>query len=100
MPFRSQKQAAWAHTPSGESALGGPAKVAEWDHATDFTTLPRKAPMANWIEKAVKHPGALSAAAKSHGKSKLQEAESEKHSSNPKIRARGALGERFIKGKI
>jgi len=56
--------------------------------------------MANWIQGAVKHPGALTKAAKKHGRSKLQEAEAEKKSKNPKIRARGALGERFIKGKI
>ena len=56
--------------------------------------------MANWIQKAVKHPGALTAAAKRAGVSKLQEAEKESHSSNPHIRARGALGKRFIKKTI
>lgn len=54
----------------------------------------------NWIAGAVKHPGALTAAAKRSGRSKLQEAEHEKDSSNPKIRARGALGARFIKKSI
>ena len=53
-----------------------------------------------WIQGAVKHPGALTAAAKRHGVSKLQEAEKESHSSNPHIRARGALGKRFIKKQI
>lgn len=53
-----------------------------------------------WISKAVKHPGALSAAAKAHGVSKLQEAEKESHSSNPHLRARGNLGKRFIKKTI
>lgn len=53
-----------------------------------------------WIQKAIHRPGALTAAAKDHGKSKLQEAEAESHSSNPHIRARGLLGERFIKHKI
>jgi hypothetical protein len=56
--------------------------------------------MANWIKGAVRHPGSLTRAAKAHGVSKLQEAEKEKHSSNPKIRARGALGARFIKKTI
>jgi hypothetical protein len=56
--------------------------------------------MAKWIQGAVRHKGALTAAAKAHGRSKLQEAETEKHSKNPKIRARGALGERFIKKEI
>ena len=56
--------------------------------------------MAKWIQRAVKHPGALTAAAKQHGVSKLQEAEKESHSSNSHIRARGNLGKRFIKKTI
>ena len=54
----------------------------------------------HWIQKAVKHPGALTRAASSHGVSKIQEAEKESHSSNPHIRARGLLGKRFIKGDL
>lgn len=53
-----------------------------------------------WIAGAVKHPGALTASARKHGRSKLQEAEAESHSSNPSIRARGNLGKRFIKKTI
>lgn len=53
-----------------------------------------------WIQGAVQHPGALTAAAKRNGKSKLQEAEAESHSSDPSIRARGNLGKRFIKKTI
>ena len=53
-----------------------------------------------WLQGAVKHKGALTAAAKEHGVSKLQEAEKEKHSSNPHIRARGALGVRLIKRTV
>lgn len=53
-----------------------------------------------WIQGAVKHPGALTAAAKRNGVSKLQEAEKEAHSSNPHIAARGRLGERFIEHRI
>ena len=53
-----------------------------------------------WIQKAVRHPGALTDAARQHGVSKLQEAEKESHSSNPHVRARGALGIRFIKHKV
>lgn len=56
--------------------------------------------MAHWIQKAVKHPGALTDAAKRHGVSKLQEAERESQSSNPHIRARGILGKRFIQHKV
>lgn len=42
MPFVSKKQNAWAHTPSGTKALGGEAKVAEWDQSTDFSSLPER----------------------------------------------------------
>ena len=52
------------------------------------------------VSKVIKHPGALTAAAKRNGVSKLQEAEKESHSSNPHIRARGNLGKRFIQHKI
>lgn len=51
-----------------------------------------------WISGAIRHPGALSRAAAQHGVSKRQEAEKESHSSNPHVRARGALGLRFLKG--
>lgn len=40
MPFVSEKQERWGHTPEGEKALGGPAKVAEWDAATKGRSLP------------------------------------------------------------
>jgi len=42
MPFQSLAQERWAHTPSGEKALGGKAKVAEWDAATKGKRLPEK----------------------------------------------------------
>lgn len=48
----------------------------------------------------IKHPGALKRAAARAGRSTLQEAEAESHSSNPKIRARGNLGKRFIEHSI
>ena len=101
MPFASKAQSRWAHSPSGLRALGGRQKVAEWDQSTDFSNLPEKKPMAkDWIKGAVRHPGALTAAAREHGRSKLEEAEAEKNSKNPKIRARGALGARFIKHEV
>jgi hypothetical protein len=53
-----------------------------------------------WIQGAVRHPGALTAAAKRHGVSKLQEAKKEAGSSDPHIAARGRLGIRFIKKTI
>ena len=54
----------------------------------------------SWIKGAIKHPGAEKAAAKAHGLSTLQEAEREEQSSNPSIRARGQLAERFIHGDM
>lgn len=42
MPFESQAQNRWAHTPAGTKALGGPAKVKEWEQATDYSHLPEK----------------------------------------------------------
>lgn len=53
-----------------------------------------------WIQGGIRHPGALTDAAKRHGRSKLQEAEAESHSKNPHIRARGILGKRFISGDL
>ena len=54
----------------------------------------------NWIAGAVKHPGALTAEAERSGRSKLEQAEYDAKSSDPKIRGRGLLGERFIKKTI
>lgn len=34
MPYKSRAQQRWAHTPAGEKALGGPAKVHEWDQVS------------------------------------------------------------------
>lgn len=42
MPFKSRLQARWANSPTGVKALGGKAKVAEWNHSTDFKKLPMK----------------------------------------------------------
>lgn len=42
MPYQSLAQERWAHTPAGTRALGGKAKVAEWDAATKGKKLPRK----------------------------------------------------------
>ena len=54
----------------------------------------------NWIGGAVKHPGLLTREAKASGRSKLQQAEHDAASSNPHVRSRGLLGERFIKKTI
>lgn len=42
MPFKSKAQNSWAHTPKGTQALGGSAKVKEWERATDYKNLPKK----------------------------------------------------------
>lgn len=44
MPYKSDAQRKWAHTPAGEKALGGPKKVAEWDKASKGKKLPEIAP--------------------------------------------------------
>ena len=46
MPYESKAQQRWAHTPAGTKALGGAAKVHEWDEATKskpggFKALPK-----------------------------------------------------------
>lgn len=40
MPYKSIKQERWAHTETGEKALGGKAKVSEWDQASKGKDLP------------------------------------------------------------
>lgn len=41
MPFKSEAQNAWAHTPAGIKALGGKKKVKEWEKDTDYSNLPK-----------------------------------------------------------
>lgn len=47
MPYVSAAQRGWAHTPEGTKALGGPAKIAEWDAASKGKKLPEKKTMSN-----------------------------------------------------
>jgi hypothetical protein len=42
MPWKSNQQRKWGHTPAGEEALGGPSAVSEWDAATKGKHLPKK----------------------------------------------------------
>ena len=42
MPWESDQQRKWGHTPAGIKALGGPEKVAEWDRATKGKSLPHR----------------------------------------------------------
>lgn len=42
MPYKSAAQQRWAHTPDGTEALGGAAKVKEWDQASKGRKLPER----------------------------------------------------------
>lgn len=42
MPYKSEAQRKWAHTAAGKKALGGAAKVREWDRATKGKKLPER----------------------------------------------------------
>lgn len=42
MPYVSDAQRRWAHTAKGIKALGGKAKVAEWDRASKGKKLPAR----------------------------------------------------------
>lgn len=42
MPFVSKAQARWGNSPAGRKALGD---VNEWNHATDFNSLPERVNM-------------------------------------------------------
>lgn len=54
MPWESAAQQRWGHTPAGERALGGPAKVHEWDQATNFKRLPERAGGSMAARKAIR----------------------------------------------
>lgn len=43
MPYKSEKQRRWAHTPAGTKVLGGKKKVEEWDRASKGMKLPERA---------------------------------------------------------
>jgi hypothetical protein len=54
MPYSSDQQRKWAHTANGEAALGGKAKVHEWDEASKGKKLPRYAPKFKKLGKHLK----------------------------------------------
>ena len=58
MPYKSKAQAAWAHSKSGLKALGGAAKVAEWDNASRGMKLPVRSKAARGILGKLKAPKA------------------------------------------
>ena len=58
MPFKSAKQRAWAHTKAGEAALGGPAKVNEWDEASNYLpNIPDRSPGTTTGNRYIKIAG-------------------------------------------
>lgn len=42
MPFLSAAQSRFMHTPAGTRAIGGSAKLREWEGATDYSKLPER----------------------------------------------------------
>lgn len=42
MPLQSKAQERWVHTAEGTKALGGPAKVEEWEKETDHRDIPER----------------------------------------------------------
>ena len=51
MPYSSNQQRKWAHTEKGMKALGGAAKVAEWDKESKGMKLPGKIVQAKLKKK-------------------------------------------------
>jgi hypothetical protein len=101
MPFRSLKQARWAHSQTGEKALGGPAKVSEWDSATNFKSLPETTVKTKHVDLGSKgsfqeKPGALHAMLHVPPDQKLTAAqETPKPGDSPLLRRRKASAAGF-----
>lgn len=53
MPFKSKAQQRWAYTKAGTEALGGPAKVSEWNSASKGKKLPEHAGDSRRVRGAV-----------------------------------------------
>lgn len=82
MPFVSKSQNAWAHTPAGTKALGGAAKVKEWEGATDYSHLPQKLAKGGVVrEESAAHEATESAAeeARENGLSKGRRGHHQNH---------------------
>lgn len=57
MPYSSDRQRRWAHSPAGIKALGGKKKVHHWDEATKGMNLPERAKTAGSVENLLfDHP--------------------------------------------
>jgi len=52
MPFVSRKQQKWGNSPAGIRALGGKAKVAEWNASTPKGLPEKKGSLRNLPKKA------------------------------------------------
>ena len=57
MPFLSKAQQRWGNSPAGVKALGGKAKVAQWDGATNFGKLPERVKHVDNGHKNVQNRG-------------------------------------------
>lgn len=55
MPFVSRSQQAWGNSPAGVKALGGPAKVAEWNASTKGAKLPKRIAKPRKLPKSAGH---------------------------------------------
>lgn len=51
VPFLSKAQSRWGHSPAGVKALGGKAKVKEWESATNYSKLPAKKMKKSYLKK-------------------------------------------------
>ena len=57
MAYVSQAQQGWAHTPTGMEALGGAAKVKEWDKASKgVKNLPKHVSKKKGMSAGMKPP--------------------------------------------
>lgn len=64
--------------------------------SNEIDTSNQESTGGKWIQRAVRHPGAVRKAAKKHRRSVAAEAKAESHSPNKKIAARGRLALRFM----
>lgn len=96
MPFVSKAQARWGNSPAGHKALGD---VDEWNHATDFSSLPERSMKEHKVDLGKKgsfhvKEGALHSMlhvpqGEKIGESRMKAAS---HSKNPTLRKRAIAG--------
>ena len=93
MPFKSRAQQRWAHSPTGEKALGGASAVHEWDSATDFSDLPERVDLGHKgsfsVKKGALHEMLHIPQGEKIGQERMRKAA---HSSNPLLRKRAISG--------